>query len=134
MAGPSREAVYSFPADVLADGSHVWWGYGLPCGVIVAYFSPICSAVAFLALRHNYYGERWDVGLWHGCMLWWGCGRSSRTRVNKCSHGPRSFVANLGHSRGSQIDYSWSWHIMRTETTTLYGKLMGGRGVVVKAA
>ena len=37
----------------------------------VVYSSHICLAMVFLALGPDYYGERWGVGLWLGCVLWW---------------------------------------------------------------
>lgn len=64
---------------------HVTGLQSLSWGLTAVHSSHICLAVVFLALGPDYYGERWDAGLWLGCVLWWGCVRSPRWWVNECS-------------------------------------------------
>lgn len=107
----------------------------LSCGLTAVYFSRICLAVVLLALGTDYYGERQDVGLWVGCVLWWGCGRSLRWWVNDCS--PPSVLpcswSGAPYSTARWTTAGWSWYIMRAESTILYQKLMKRREKV-KAA
>lgn len=91
--------------------SRRWVGWWLPHamglqslsrGLAAVYSSPICLAMVFLALGPDYYGERWGVGLWFGCVLWWAGTGAPGCLWTSAPHGRRCLVADSGHPRGSR--------------------------------